>query len=224
MRKTLEAIWSRYRYSFGAIFNSWWENNAFCSVNLYIFYVRCLFQTRKFKNKLIPLNELKISCNWDDQEINKNAYILPTFILLVIIISSIIFLHWQIETTVEIRELFMKKNFESIIGNSQAIDVCWFLWWFQWNIKKLRSFIKVSKNERRTYLTNFIAVSISNGYKTKLNSNFVLALSLSYWPINHMSEVNSPTNRNLILTSTDLQLMNSIVPKPYMILMKCWWK
>ena len=40
--------------------------------------------------------------------------------------------------------------------------------------------IKVSKNERRTYLTNFIAVSISNGHKTKLNSNFVLALSLSY--------------------------------------------
>ena len=33
-----------------------------------------------------------------------------------------------------------------------------------------------------------------------------------------MSEANSPTNRNLILTSTDLQLMNSIVPKPYMIL------
>ena len=28
-------------------------------------------------------------------------------------------------------------------------------------------FIKVSKNERRTYLTNFIAVSISNGHKTK---------------------------------------------------------
>ena len=41
-------------------------------------------------------------------------------------------------------------------------------------------FIRVSKNERRTYLTNFIAVSISNGHKTKLNSNFVLALSLSY--------------------------------------------
>ena len=36
--------------------------------------------------------------------------------------------------------------------------------------------------------------------------------------------VNSSTNRNLILTSADLQLMNSIVPKPYMILMKCWWK
>ena len=85
-------------------------------------------------------------------------------------------------------------------------------------------FNKVSKNERRTYLTNFTAVSISNGYKTKLNSNFILALSLSYWPINLMSEVNSPTNRNLILTSTDLQLMNLIVPKPYMILMKCWWK
>ena len=41
-------------------------------------------------------------------------------------------------------------------------------------------FIKVSKNERRTYLTNFTAVSISNGHKTKLNSNFILALSLSY--------------------------------------------
>ena len=41
-------------------------------------------------------------------------------------------------------------------------------------------FIKVSNNERRTYLTNFIAVSISNGHKTKLNSNFVLALSSSY--------------------------------------------
>ena len=41
-------------------------------------------------------------------------------------------------------------------------------------------FIKVSKNERRTYLTNSIAVSISNGHKTKLNSNFVFALSISY--------------------------------------------
>ena len=40
-------------------------------------------------------------------------------------------------------------------------------------------FIKVSKNERGPYLTNFIAVSINNGHKTKLNSNF-LALSLSY--------------------------------------------
>ena len=40
-------------------------------------------------------------------------------------------------------------------------------------------FIIDSKNER-TYLTNFIAVSISNGHKTKLNSNFVLALSLSF--------------------------------------------
>ena len=40
-------------------------------------------------------------------------------------------------------------------------------------------FFKVSKNDRRTYLTNFIAVSKSNGHKTKLNSNSVLALSLS---------------------------------------------
>ena len=35
-----------------------------------------------------------------------------------------------------------------------------------------------------------------------------------------MSEVISLTHRNPILTSTDLQLMNSIVHKPYMILMK----
>ena len=41
-------------------------------------------------------------------------------------------------------------------------------------------FLKVSKNETKTYLTNFIAVSISNGKKIKINSNFVLALSLSY--------------------------------------------
>ena len=81
-------------------------------------------------------------------------------------------------------------------------------------------FIKVSKNKRRTYLTNFITVSITNGHKTKLNSNFVLALLL-FIDLSIMSEANSPTNRNLILTSTDLQLMNSIVPKPYMILMKC---
>ena len=81
-------------------------------------------------------------------------------------------------------------------------------------------FIKVSKNKRRTYLTNFVALSIPDGYKTKLNSNFVLALSLSYWPINQMSKVNFLTHRNQILTSTDLQIMNSIVPKPYMTLMK----
>ena len=63
-----------------------------------------------------------------------------------------------------------------------------------------------------------LAVSID--HKTKINSNFVLALSISYRPIHHMSEVNSPTNRNLNLTSTDLQLMNPIVPWPFMILMK----
>ena len=85
-------------------------------------------------------------------------------------------------------------------------------------------FNKVSKNKRRTYTTNFVAMSISNGHKTELNSIFVLALSLSYWPFNHMSEVNSPTNRNLILTSIDLQLMNSVVSRPYLILIKCWWK
>ena len=41
-------------------------------------------------------------------------------------------------------------------------------------------FINVSTSERRTCLTNFIAVSISNGHKTKFNSNFDLALSLSF--------------------------------------------
>ena len=41
-------------------------------------------------------------------------------------------------------------------------------------------FIKVSMNERITYLTNFIIVLICNGHKTKLNSDFVLALSLSF--------------------------------------------
>ena len=41
-------------------------------------------------------------------------------------------------------------------------------------------FIKVSMNKRRTNLTNFVAMSTSNGHKTKLNSNCVLALSLSY--------------------------------------------
>ena len=40
-------------------------------------------------------------------------------------------------------------------------------------------FIKVSKNKRRTYLANFVVISISKGHKTKLNSYFVLALSLS---------------------------------------------
>ena len=60
--------------------------------------------------------------------------------------------------------------------------------------------IRVSKNERRTYLTYFVAMSISNGHKTKLDANFVLALSLSFWPINQISEVNSPTHRNLVLT------------------------
>ena len=51
---------------------------------------------------------------------------------------------------------------------------------FKETSRNLEVFIKVSNNERRTYLTNFIAVSISNGHKSKLNSNFVLALSLSY--------------------------------------------
>ena len=41
-------------------------------------------------------------------------------------------------------------------------------------------FIKLSRNERKFYLTNFVAMLISNGHKPKLNSNFVLALSLSY--------------------------------------------
>ena len=41
-------------------------------------------------------------------------------------------------------------------------------------------FIKVSKNKRRTYLMNFVAISISNVHKTKLNSNYLSVLSLSY--------------------------------------------
>ena len=42
------------------------------------------------------------------------------------------------------------------------------------------SIIKVSKNKRKSHLTNFVAMSISKGHKTKFNSKFVLALSLSY--------------------------------------------
>ena len=95
------------------------------------------------------------------------------------------------------------------------------MWWFQTNIKKLRSIIKDSENEKRLA---WQTLSMINGHWMKLKSNSVLALSLSYWPINHMWEVNFPTNRNQILTSIDLQLMNSIVPNPYMILVKCWWK
>ena len=67
-------------------------------------------------------------------------------------------------------------------------------------------------------------LSIRNDHRTILNSNSVLELSLSCWPINHLSKLNSPTNRNMILTTTALQLMNSTVPRPYMILIKCWWK
>ena len=33
---------------------------------------------------------------------------------------------------------------------------------------------------QRKNVTNFVAMSISNGHKSKRNSNFVLALSLSY--------------------------------------------
>ena len=40
-------------------------------------------------------------------------------------------------------------------------------------------FIKNSKNKRRIYLTNFVAMSISNGHKTKLNANFVLEIIIS---------------------------------------------
>ena len=38
--------------------------------------------------------------------------------------------------------------------------------------------IKFSNKERRTYQTNFAAMSINNGHKTKLHSNFALPLSL----------------------------------------------
>ena len=33
------------------------------------------------------------------------------------------------------------------------------------------------------------------GHQTELDANFVLALSLPYWPINQMSEVNSRTQK-----------------------------
>ena len=47
--------------------------------------------------------------------------------------------------------------------------------------KNLEVFIfKVSLTKRRTYLTNFVPMSIRNGHKTNLNPNFVCALSLSY--------------------------------------------
>ena len=98
-------------------------------------------------------------------------------------------------------------------------------WWFQRNIKKFKIFFfEFSKNKRGTYLTNFAAVTIDDGHKTKLDSSLVLALSLSYWPINQMSESISPTHRNLILTSIALQLMSLVVSRPYLVLMKCWWK
>ena len=87
-----------------------------------------------------------------------------------------------------------------------------------WNSEVLLKFQRTKKELTwRTW-------SISNGHKTKLKSNSVLALSLSYWPINNMSELISSTRRNLILTFTDLQLTNSIVARPYLILKKYWWK
>ena len=76
-----------------------------------------------------------------------------------------------------------------------------------------RSFGSGSKPGWRTLL-------ISNGRKTKLNSIWVMALSLSYWPNNPMSEKNSSTNRSLTLASNDLQLRISTVPRPNLILMK----
>ena len=88
---------------------------------------------------------------------------------------------------------------------------------FKQTSRNLEVFLKVQRTkEELTCRTS----SMRNGDKTKLNSNSVFELSLSHCLINHMSEIKSPTNRNLILISTDLQLMNLIVSRPYMILMK----
>ena len=79
------------------------------------------------------------------------------------------------------------------------------MWWFWANIKKLRSFIKVSKNDRTK--------ERSNGHKIQLNSNFVLALSIYDWPINHMSEVISLIEENLLLKYVrSINLLNSFDP------------
>ena len=61
------------------------------------------------------------------------------------------------------------------------------------------------KCQRTKEQINWRTLSISNGHKTKLYSNSVLVLSLSFWPINHMLKLISPTNRKLILTSIELQ-------------------
>ena len=70
-------------------------------------------------------------------------------------------------------------------------------------------------NERSTYLTHSIVVSINNGHKTKPESysNFVLALSLFFWQINHVSEV-----KFFELWNFDFQLKNLIIPRWWMIL------
>ena len=52
---------------------------------------------------------------------------------------------------------------------------------FKETSRNLEVFIKDSKKERRNYMTNFVAMSLSNGHKTKLKSSFFLALSLYYW-------------------------------------------
>ena len=86
---------------------------------------------------------------------------------------------------------------------------------------RLILFVMILRKHWETDLTNFAARWISNDHKPKLYFNFGLALSLSYCPINQMSEVSSPTHRNLILASNGFQLINLIVSRPYMFLMKC---
>ena len=85
-------------------------------------------------------------------------------------------------------------------------------------------YIKVSKNRTKEELKWRTAMSISKDHKTELNFYFILELSFSYWPINQLTEKSSPIHGNLNITSTELQLMKSIVSRPYMTLMKCWGK
>ena len=82
--------------------------------------------------------------------------------------------------------------------------------------KLVNFFINVTENKRKTCLTNSIAMSISITHKTKLSSNSVLVRSLSYCPKwDFESQILPP-----IETQFELQLTNSIVPEPYMILMQ----
>ena len=83
-----------------------------------------------------------------------------------------------------------------------------------WNLEVLLNFRRTKEE------LTWRALSISNDHKTKINSNSVWRYHYLIDLSNICQKKNSPTNRNLILTSTDLQLMKSIVSRPYMIRMK----